>query len=134
MANNKKDYYMLKLLLVSSDKDSFNGFEAAITKYNDVDLIRTDSGKKALTMAAESSLDLVVADENLRDMTGLEFAGRLIAVNPMTNCALTSSLSAEIFHEKSEGLGLMTQLPINPGQEDAQNLLEKLREIKKLTN
>ena len=60
---------MLKLLLVSSDKDSFNGFEAAITKYNDVDLIRTDSGKKALTMAAESSLDLVVADENLRDMT-----------------------------------------------------------------
>ena len=134
MANNKKDYYMLKLLLVSSDKDSFNGFEAAITKYNDVDLIRTDSGKKALTMAAESSLDLVVADENLRDMTGLEFAGRLIAVNPMTNCALTSSLSAEIFHEKSEGLGLMTQLPINPGQEDVQNLLEKLREIKKLTN
>ena len=125
---------MLKLLLVSSDKDSFNGFEAAITKYNDVDLIRTDSGKKALTMAAESSLDLVVADENLRDMTGLEFAGRLIAVNPMTNCALTSSLSAEIFHEKSEGLGLMTQLPINPGQEDVQNLLEKLREIKKLTN
>ena len=134
MANNKKDYYMLKLLLVSSDKDSFNGFEAAITKYNDVDLIRTDSGKKALTMAAESSLDLVVADENLRDMTGLEFAGRLVAVNPMTNCALISSLSAEIFHEKSEGLGLMTQLPINPGQEDVQNLLEKLREIKKLTN
>jgi len=125
---------MLKLLLVSPDKDAFNGFEAAIKKYNDVDLIRTDSGKKALTMAAESSLDLVVADENLRDMTGLEFAGRLIAVNPMVNCALTSSLSAEIFHEKSEGLGLMTQLPINPGQEDAQNLLEKLREIKKLTS
>ena len=125
---------MLKLLLVSSDKDAFNGFEAAILKDNDVDLIKTDSGKKALTMAAESSLDLVVADENLRDMTGLEFAGRLIAVNPMTNCALTSSLSADIFHEKSEGLGLMTQLPINPGQNEAENLLEELRQIKRLTS
>ena len=125
---------MLKLLLVSSDKDAFNGFEAAILKDNDVDLIKTDSGKKALTMAAESSLDLVVADENLRDMTGLEFAGRLVAVNPMVNCALTSSLSADIFHEKSEGLGLMTQLPINPGQNEAENLLEELRQIKRLTS
>ena len=125
---------MLKLLLVSPDKDAFNGFKAAIKKYNDVDLLRTDSGKKALTMAAESNLDLIVADENLRDMTGLEFAGRLVAVNPMVNCALTSSLSTDIFHEKSEGLGLMTQLPINPGQKEAENLLEKLRQIKKLTS
>jgi len=123
---------MLKLLLVSPDQNVFNGFESALKEYDDTDIVRADSGAKALKIAAESGLDLVVVAENLGDMTGLEFAGRLLSVNPMINCAVTSSLSPEIFHEKSEGLGLMSQLSINPGQDEAENLLESLRQLKKL--
>lgn len=123
---------MLKLLLVSSNKDAFNRFETALQKYDDITLVRKDSGEKALEMAAQSGIDLIVAHEDLGDMTGLDFAGRLVTVNPLINCALTSGLSPDIFHEKSEGLGVMTQLPLNPGQEEAEKLVQTLRQIKNL--
>jgi DNA-binding NarL/FixJ family response regulator len=123
---------MIKLLLVSSKQETLNEFWAALQKYSDLELLRTDSGEQALKTAAQSNLDLVVVDEYLGDMTGLEFVGRLVTINPMVNCALTSSLSHDSFHEKSEGLGVMAQLPLDPGQEEAEKLVQRLRRIKNL--
>ena len=74
----------------------------------------------------------MVTDERLGDMTGLEFAGRLLSVNPIINCAPVSRLSPEDFHEVSEGLGLMAQLPVQPSKEDAEKLLQRLRNLKSL--
>jgi len=51
----------------------------------------------------------------------------------MITCASVSSLSPEDFHEASEGLGLMAQLPIQPGKEHAEELLQRLRYLKNLT-
>jgi hypothetical protein len=48
----------------------------------------------------------------------------------MINCASVSGLEPEKFHELSEGLGLMDQLPTRPGKEDAERLLRNLRLIK----
>jgi hypothetical protein len=81
-------------------------------------------------MASDDSLDLIVLDEDLGDMTGLDFVSRLLKVNPMINSALASSLSSEEFHEASEGMGIMIQLPINPAKKDAEELLAKLKRIK----
>jgi len=124
---------MLKLLLVSPDKDSLSRLASALAKHHDVDLSWAESGSKALDMISESAVDLVVTDESLGDMTGLEFAGKLLSVNPMVNCASVSSLSSENFHEASEGLGLLTQLPIRAGEEQAEDLLKRLKQIKDLT-
>ncbi|MBL7177905.1 MAG: response regulator [Desulfobacteraceae bacterium] len=123
---------MLKLLLVSPDKVSLSGFASALLEHGDVDLSWAESGEKALDIASEIAIDLAVTDERLGDMTGLEFAGRLISVNPMINCASVSHLSPENFHEASEGLGLMAQLPVKPGNEDAKKLLQRLRQLKSL--
>ena len=49
-------------------------------------------------------------------MTNLEFAGKLIKLNPMINCASVSSLPSNEFHEASEGLGMMCQLSFPPGK------------------
>ncbi|MBW2175130.1 MAG: response regulator [Deltaproteobacteria bacterium] len=124
---------MLKLLLVSPDKDSLSGLASALAKHRDVDLFWAESGSKALDMISESAVDLVVTDESLGDMTGLEFASKLLSVNPMVNCASVSSLSSENFHEDSEGLGLLTQLPIRAGEDQAEDLLKRLKQIKGLT-
>ena len=121
---------MLKVLLVSPDEDSLSGLYAALKEHDDVELLTAKSGQKALTMVSESAVDLVVTDEELGDMTGLEFARRLIFINPMINCACVSHLDPERFHEVSEGLGLMDQLPIRPGKEDAEKILRDLRIIK----
>ena len=80
-------------------------------------------------MIAERNFDLVVADEKLGDMTGLEFIRGVVAKNPMVNCAAVSSLMPEDFHEASEGLGILMQLPVRPGQEYAEKLLAHLKSI-----
>ena len=121
---------MLKLLLVSPDNKSFSGLASALKEEDEVELSTAESGEKALAMVSESMFDLVVTDENLGDMTGLAMAKRLISLNPMINCVAVSSLPPEEFHEASEGLGLMDQLPVRPGAEDAEKLLRNLRHIK----
>jgi len=121
---------MLKLLLVSPNKASLSGLASALVEHGDVDLSWAESGEKALEIASDTAIDLVVTDERLGDMTGLEFAGRLLSVNPIINCASVSRLSPEDFHEVSEGLGLMAQLPIQPSKEDAEKLLQHLRNLK----
>jgi CheY-like chemotaxis protein len=123
---------MLKLLLVSPNKASLSGLASALVEHGDVDLSWAESGEKALDIASDTAIDLVVTDEGLGDMTGLEFAGRLLSVNPMINCASVSRLSSGNFHEVSEGLGLMAQLPIQPSKEDAEKLLQRLRNLKSL--
>ena len=80
-------------------------------------------------MIAEGNFDLVVADENLGDMTGLELIRAIVAKRPMVNSAAISSLTTEDFHEAGEGLGILMQLPVNPGQEHAAMLLGQLKSI-----
>jgi CheY-like chemotaxis protein len=121
---------MLKILLASPDQDSLSEFASALKEHDDVELFTAESGEKALAMVSEIVVDLVATDEELGDMTGLVFARRLISLNPMINCALISHLEPERFHEVSEGLGLMDQLPVRPRKEDAEKLLWNLRLIK----
>jgi len=124
---------MLKILLVSPDKGSLSGLASTWAESGDVDLMWAESGTMALGIAADTAIDLVVTDERLGDMTGLEFAGKLLAVNPMINCASVNHLPHEAFHEASEGLGLMAQLPVHPDKEHAEDLLQRLKYIKSLT-
>jgi len=121
---------MLKLLLVSRDKDSFNGLSSVFNGQNDIELEISASGEKTLAIISAKAVDLVVADEDLGDMTGLELARRILRINPMINSAVVSRLTHDEFHEASEGLGIMAQLPGQPGEKDAEELIKKLRQIK----
>ena len=123
---------MFKLLMVSPSKDSLSGLASALAEHGDVDLSWAESGERALDIASETAIDLVITDEGLGDMTGLAFADRLLSVNPSINCASVSRLSAEDFHDVSEGLGLMAQLPVRPGKEDAEMLIQCLRNLNSL--
>jgi len=121
---------MLKLLLVSRDKDSLRDLSSALTGKDDIELEVSASGETALAMLSNKAVDLVVVDEDLGDMTALELSRRLLKINPMINCAVVSSLPHEEFHEASEGLGIMTQLPKQPGGKDAEELIKTLKYIK----
>jgi two-component SAPR family response regulator len=125
---------MLKLLLLlNRDNHSLSRLCSALRGQDDIELEVSESGEKALTMLSSMAVDLVVAEEDLGDMTALEFARRLLKINPMINCAIVSSLPHEEFHEASEGLGIMAQLPKQPGAEDAEFLVKTLKQIKGLT-
>jgi YesN/AraC family two-component response regulator len=121
---------MIKLLLVTPNRNSLGGLASALKINDDVELFWAGSGGKALAIAAETHLDLVVTDECLGDVTGLELAEKMLSVNPMINCAAVSSLSSKEFHEASEGLGLLAQLPALPGKEQAEELLQQIMDLK----
>jgi len=124
---------MIRLLLVPPHRNSLLELALAMEKYDDVELTWTDSGQKALDKLSETSVDLVVIDKDLGDMPGLEFAEKLLRVNPMINSAVLSSLPSHEFHEASEGLGVFAQLPLRPAKKDAEKLLKGLRNLKDLT-
>ena len=91
-----------------------------------------DSGKKALSLVEKKTFDMVVADESLVDMTGLEFARKLVMANPMIHCAVISRLSPDDYHKVSEGLGLLMQLPPEPDKEKSKQLVSHLKKIMNL--
>jgi CheY-like chemotaxis protein len=122
---------MIRLLFVTPARDSLAGLASALERNDGVELFWAQSGGKALDMVADAPVDLVVTDEFLGDMTGLELAEKMLSVNPMINCAAVSKLSSEEFHEASEGLGVLAQLPAVPDKEQAEELLQRLIDIKR---
>ena len=119
---------LIKILLVSRDKASMSAFKAGLEE-NKVQTTWAQSGGNALGKIAEEVFDLVITDENLDDMTGLELIEKVISKTPMVNCAAVSALLPADFHEASEGLGILMQLPARPGQEQAEKLLSHLKKI-----
>ena len=122
---------MIRIMLDGRDQTSLAALKAGLAN-NDVHIVRAVSGGTGLSMVAEDNFDLVVTDENLGDMTGLEFIRAIVAKRPMINCAAVSALTSEEFHETSEGLGILMQLPVEPGQKHADMLLEQLKSILKI--
>ena len=120
---------MIYLLLISPSKDSFSVLVSTLSKHDDVKTVFAESGESGLELASVTFFNLVVIDENLGDMTGLEFAHKLLSVNPVTNCAIVSPLSKKEFHEASEGLGVLTQLPPFPGTKEVEDMVQMLRKI-----
>jgi DNA-binding response OmpR family regulator len=119
---------MTKTLIVGRQSASLSALRAGLLKH-DVEVAWAESSSQGMSMIAERAYDLVVTDEDLGDMTGLEFVRWVISKMPMVNCAAVSSLTSEDFHEKSEGLGILMQLPVKAGQEHAETLLGKLKSV-----
>ena len=120
---------MYKLLLVGMANDNFAPMVKALQENDAVELDYADSGGGALSGLKEKTADLVVAAEELSDMSGLAFAEKLVVQNPLVNCALVSSLSGADFHAASEGLGILDQLSPEPDAAQAAGLVKKLSAI-----
>jgi len=119
---------MNRILLAGRDSASLSAFESALEN-RDVQIQYLVSGNKALAAISEEVFDLLVADESLGDMTGIELIKAVTAEHPLLNCALISSLPHEEFHEATEGLGILMQLPPQPGTDEADQLLTHLNKI-----
>lgn len=124
---------MLKILLVSPQRDRFQVLQTEMTSLHPMEFSEARDGRLALESVRKEAVDLVVVDETLADMTGLELVRRLLGVNALVNTALVSTESHEDFHEHSEGLGVLMQLPHACGKEEAVMLVECLGRLGLLT-
>ena len=119
---------MMEIVLAGGNLASMSAFKTALEE-NGAQVTCLDSGQQTLGAVSEKSFDLLVADETVEDMSGLELIESVIMSQPMLNCAAVSSLSKEDYHEASEGLGVLMQLPPAPGREDADALMKHLNKI-----
>lgn len=123
---------MTQLLIVTADPPRLADMSAELEKQGAA--VRwASSANQALELLGHHAIDLVVADENLGDMTGLAFIAQLVAVNPLINTAAVSSLSADAYHTVSEGLGILMQLPPEPNRSDGQRLMAHLNRLLNFT-
>jgi DNA-binding NtrC family response regulator len=118
-----------RILVVTSDPKRLAIFANSLTASQEVHVAWTDSGAAALSDVRQHPPLGVIVDENLPDMPGLELVRRLLPVNAMINTAVISSLPEAAFHEISEGLGILTQLPLIPSESQARELLTRLKRL-----
>ncbi len=119
---------MIRILLISPEKNTLSDLKTEFEK-NATKITWIKSCEDVFSIIKKEKFDLIVTDEKLTDIYGIECIKKLILVNPLLNCAAVSSLSKDDFHEATEGLGILMQLPKKPDKKDAIKLLEHLNTI-----
>jgi len=122
----------LTIVFVAKDFSRFSVLVDRLKQEQDVELVPVATGKAGLDTLRGKRLDLVIVDEQLDDMSGIDFVKQFVNVNPLANTAIVGSLPEDDFHEVTEGLGVLMQLPPHPGKTDAERLLTVLAKISSL--
>lgn len=125
----KKETPMKQILIITNRPDEFAALAEGIQDHGPASIAWADSEDVALAAVSGKTVDLAVIDETVGDRSGLAVARSLLMKNAMINQAVVSRLTPEAFHEASEGLGVMAQLPSKPGAGDANPLMETLHAL-----
>lgn len=119
----------MTIVFIAKDFSRFGPLVYRLRRERHVELIPVVTGAAGLGQLRGKPIDLVIVDEQLEDMSGIEFVRRLITVNPLANTAIVGALTEENFHEATEGMGVLMQLPRQPTEQDAETLLALLAKI-----
>ena len=123
---------MIKILVANSLDNSMQELVTVFEQQGDTIVAVVNTGSQVLECLSSQTFDLVVTAERLQDMPGLGLIKKIIEINPMVNCAAASDLTPEDFHEESEGMGILMQLPVFPRKEHGTALLKRAKEISNL--
>ena len=113
----------LKIMLAGKAQERLAPLVAGLMNATDAELYQAKSESDVMNLLTTRAIELVVLDEELADVAGLQMARRLAEKMPFVNCVLISSLAADEFHEQTEGLGVLMQLPSPPAAGDAETML-----------
>lgn len=87
------------------------------------------SGEQAVDLARAERPDLVVIDEELPGLAPGRLVVELLQVDATVATAVVSALGDAEFHERTEGLGILARVPLEPGRADAAALLAVWRAL-----
>lgn len=117
------------VLFATKDISRFSELVDKLWHEQAIELAPIATGAAGLALLKSTLMDLVIVDEQLDDMSGIAFTKQLVKVNPLVNTAIVSTLTADEFHEATEGLGVLMQLPPHPSETDAEALMAVLEKI-----
>jgi hypothetical protein len=125
---------MLHIVLAGREHDVLTRFGAALCGIGLVGITQVDSAAETLKAVDAGGIDLVVVGQSLADTSPVDCITRLVRQNAMINCTMISAMEQDAFHEATEGLGILMQLPPNPSSDDAAVLLDKIESLSSLLN
>lgn len=125
----REEATMNRILIATAERSRLTKFADAMAVDPEIRVAWADSGTAALADATAHPPLAVIVDESLPDMEGLELVRRLLPINAMIFTAVVSGLPAKRFHEDSEGLGVLAQLPPRPTPSHAAELLGRLKRL-----
>ncbi|MDA8404619.1 MAG: hypothetical protein M0Z56_10570 [Desulfobacteraceae bacterium] len=120
---------MKQILIVTLKPDDFSELAAGFKSHGPISIAWADSTDTAQAAVSGKTVDLAVIDETVGNQPGLKIAASIIMKNAMVNQAVVSRLSPEAFHDASEGLGIMAQLPPKPDAGQSKMLMDKLKSL-----
>jgi two-component SAPR family response regulator len=120
---------MIQIIIATNDKGHFSELYDSLSAQGDVSIRWAESEDDVLNCAEKISPHLIIIDEALGQTEGLDMARKVVLVNALVNIALVSTLSEADFHEAAEGLGILSRLPLNPGEAHAKMLIGKLEKV-----
>lgn len=118
-----------KILFVTARPAQLKEFSEAFSLDKKLGLVMVNSSKEAIAAAREIKPALAIVDDQVRGVAGLDIIRRLIEENAFIQTAAISDLTDEEFHNRSEGLGVLMQLPLVPEKNDAHKLIEQLKQV-----
>lgn len=124
---------MIRTLLVSKDRNIFSIVETMLSE-NQFQIKWCDTANSALSILKNKTIDLLITEEALPDMTGKSFIENIIQNYPMINCAVASPQTKKKFHQTYEGLGVLMQLAVMPGRKESRDLMTRFARIWPLKN
>jgi len=124
---------MKQAVFVNRDNAQFKELEKMLGQHS-IEIKWCATGKELLSLIADTPkgqwIDLVIMEENLPDINAKALVEAVTTQSPMTNCVITGTMDKKQFHDVHEGYGVLMQLPVQPGQDDAQNLEDHLKRIR----
>jgi len=120
---------MLNILVANSQDNSMQDLISVLKERDQVSITVAQTSSQAMDLLSSQTFQLVVTAERLQDLSGLELINKIVVINPMINCVAASGLAPDDFHEASEGLGVLMQLPLYPKKEHVAVLLKQVQDI-----
>ncbi len=119
----------MHIVIVHENKEVVSAFVSALEANPKIQMSHAASAKAALESVDFQKVDAVAVSDSLSDSTGKEFVEQLMKKNPMINTAVFSEMESDDFHEYTEGLGVLMQLPLKSGAKEAESFMERMRKI-----
>ena len=120
---------MQTIVLASPQVDQWKTFSEALRADTRANIVPVRSGAEALEAARTLKPLAMAVDAEMGDLSGAELVRRLIGINAMINTALASDEPEEVFHEETEGLGILMKLSPLPTPAEAGRFAECLRQV-----
>ncbi len=123
---------MLRIIFAARNYAGFAALVERLREEPEIELIPVSTAVSVKETLTEQEIHLIIAAEELEDCSGADCIRRVAMQFPLVHTALCSPLDEEAFHEATEGLGVLLQLPPRPGRADAERILERMAHIASL--